>query len=500
MNSTKIKPHGSAFTYIESEHLDIIKRMLTIEKENWRYDYLIRIGRASKDVEFFRDHKDGIIIQTGHMDLPHIRELLNLEDIEFNIDPKISEKVLDIIQNGDGVSGPLPFIPRDYQISATMEALTKKTCMSIMCTGSGKSLTISLALEFFRREGLKGALIVPNINLLTQFRSDIKSYNLMQVYQGIQKAGNGDKARALSEDKFVLITTWQSLMNLDVEILEGLDFIICDEVHRFSSECTSKLVLGSLGAKYKLGFTGTLPAAKTQKMTVLGLFGMPNYIISSNELIKLGLGTAIVIHGIKLMHRALESQAISKYSEYIDRVKFLIQIKERNTLIATLAKKLKDKNQGSTLILYTLIEHGELIYKEITNEEIRGGKDCLERQKELGIFFMTGKTKAKDREYMRNAMEENPEAILIANYSLLSTGVNIKSLRYAIFASPLKSYTAIVQSLGRGIRVADDKELFEVYDIADHFSGISTFDNSFKARKKIYEGQKFEFSEKKIKM
>lgn len=322
----------------------------------------------------------------------------------------------------------------------------------------------------------------------------------MQVYQGIQKAGNGDKARALSEDKFVLITTWQSLMNLDVEILEGLDFIICDEVHRFSSECTSKLVLGSLGAKYKLGFTGTLPAAKTQKMTVLGLFGMPNYIISSNELIKLGLGTAIVIHGIKLMHRALESQAISKYSEYIDRVKFLIQIKERNTLIATLAKKLKDKNQGSTLILYTLIEHGELIYKEITNEEIRGGKDCLERQKELGIFFMTGKTKAKDREYMRNAMEENPEAILIANYSLLSTGVNIKSLRYAIFASPLKSYTAIVQSLGRGIRVADDKELFEVYDIADHFSGISTFDNSFKARKKIYEGQKFEFSEKKIKM
>ena len=161
-------------------------------------------------------------------------------------------------------------------------------------------------------------------------------------------------------------------------------------------------------------------------MTVLGLFGLPNYIISSSELIKMKLGTPIHIHGIKLQHTAQDAQEISNWSEYLDRVKYLIQIPKRNELIAKLTKSLQAKNHGSTLILYTLIEHGEQLYCNITGlSEV----PSLPEQKELGIFFMTGKTKAKDREYMRNAMNDNPQAILIANYSLLSTGVNIKALR-----------------------------------------------------------------------
>lgn len=486
----KIEPIDTAFTYIESPHLELLKKMLQIEKDNWRYDYLVRIGRASKDVPFFREYKSGIVAPSGLTDIPAIRELLELPPIEFHQDLQIQQDIQEIIH------ADLPFLPRDYQTKAAIEALTKEKCLSIMCTGSGKSLTIAVVLEYFRRKGLKGALIVPNINLLTQFSSDIKDYNLMEVHAGIQKAGDGEKAVELQEDKFVLITTWQSMMKLPRDTLEGLDFIICDEVHKFSSECTSQLVIDSKGARYKLGFTGTLPASKVQKMTVLGLFGLPNYIISSSELIKMKLGTPIHIHGIKLQHTAQDAQEISNWSEYLNRVKYLIQIPKRNELIAKLTKSLQAKNHGSTLILYTLIEHGEQLYCNITGlSEV----PSLPEQKELGIFFMTGKTKAKDREYMRNAMNDNPQAILIANYSLLSTGVNIKALRYAIFAAPLKSYTAIVQSLGRGIRVSNNKDIFEVYDIADHFANMRTFDNSYRARKKIYEGQNFDFDERKVK-
>lgn len=488
----KIERLDNAFTYLEgpAKSLNLVKKMLTVEKDNWRYDYLVRIGRASKDVEFFREYKNGIVVPNGHLEIPYIAEVCGLPEVEFNQDEEIRKEIEDI-------STLIPFSPRGYQAKAAIESLTKKNSLSIMCTGSGKSLTISLILEYFRRKSLKGALIVPNINLLTQFSSDIKSYNLLDVHAGIQKAGDGVKAAELQPGKFLLITTWQSLMNLPRDTLEGLDFIICDEVHRFSSDCTSQLVIDSKGALYKMGFTGTLPSSKTQKMQVLGLFGLPNYLISSAELIEMKLGTPICIHGIKLQHTAENAKAIGVYSEYIDRIKYLIGIQERTALIAKLAKSLRSKSQGSTLILYTLIEHGESIYCEIT-----GLKEVpdLPTQKELGIFFMTGKVKAKDREYMRNAMDENPEAILIANYSLLSTGVNIKALRYGIFAAPLKSYTAIVQSLGRGIRTSAEKDVFEVYDIADHFAGIGTFDSSYRARKKIYNNQKFAFDEKKIKM
>ena len=77
---------------------------------------------------------------------------------------------------------------------------------------------------------------------------------------------------------------------------------------------------------------------------------------------------------------------------------------------------------------------------------------------------MSGQSSAKDREAIRHLMDEDPEAILVANYALLSTGVNIKSLRYAIFASPVKSGVVVAQSLGRGIRLNEGKQTFNVYD------------------------------------
>lgn len=495
------------------DRLEMLKDVLRIEKPGWQFDFLIRIGRADKYEYFYAETEDGLRVASGVLELPEIREILGLPDIEGleelhkikELDTPIESLALqaswdknraiveEIIEGCN-----LPFPARPYQVLATIKSLTKGIGLMKMCTGSGKSFTISILLEYFRRQGLKGALIVPNINLLTQFASDIKSYNLPDLHKSIIKFGGGGKKTKEPGDIVggeLILTTWQSLKNLGDDLIQSLDYIICDEVHRFSSECTSKLVLDSRNAKYKLGFTGSIPKEKTSRMTLTGLFGMEFDIINSAELIEMGLGTPIKIHGIKLVHTLENSQKIRKYMDYLDRVKFIAKIEARNDLICRLSKLLASKSAGSTLILYTLIDHGVSIYKEITGEE----PGDFERQKELGVFFMEGSVKAKEREAMRNAMDEMSNAIMIANYSLLSTGVNIKSLRYAIFASPLKSYTAIVQSLGRGIRVSSGKEVFEVYDLVDSFPGsISTFVNSSVARKKIYKEQKFEFIERAV--
>ena len=64
---------------------------------------------------------------------------------------------------------------------------------------------------------------------------------------------------------------------------------------------------------------------------------------------------------------------------------------------------------------------------------------------------------------------ERPGSILVANYSILSTGVNIKKLHNLILASPLKSYTTITQSIGRLMRLHPDKSEANVYDLVDDF-------------------------------
>jgi type I site-specific restriction endonuclease len=60
--------------------------------------------------------------------------------------------------------------------------------------------------------------------------------------------------------------------------------------------------------------------------------------------------------------------------------------------------------------------------------------------------------------------------ILVSNYQLLSTGISIKRLFNAILASPLKAYTTITQTIGRGLRLHPDKKLFNLYDVIDNFS------------------------------
>lgn len=60
-------------------------------------------------------------------------------------------------------------------------------------------------------------------------------------------------------------------------------------------------------------------------------------------------------------------------------------------------------------------------------------------------------------------------SILIAPYPVMSTGINIRNLHTLVFASPLKAFTTISQSLGRLMRKHKDKKESIVIDIVDNF-------------------------------
>jgi len=64
---------------------------------------------------------------------------------------------------------------------------------------------------------------------------------------------------------------------------------------------------------------------------------------------------------------------------------------------------------------------------------------------------------------------ERPGSILISNYQILSTGVNLKRLHNLVLAAPLKSYTTITQSIGRMMRLHPDKKEANIFDCVDNF-------------------------------
>ena len=350
---------------------------------------------------------------------------------------------------------------------------------------SGKSLGISLILEFFRRKGLKGILVVPNINLLTQFRSDIESYGLKELLDEVQLLGNGNESDFKTT---VTITTWQSMIDHIKEVKP--DFIICDEVHKESGDVVSSILKESMNTKIKLGFTGTLPEDPIAKMTLLGLFGEPYTVITAKELIQRGLATPVKIKSVFLNYSKPEITMFRELKDYQKQLKYIKDHEKRLEIILKIALGMRQKDKN-TLILYQHTEHGKQIYSEIFKKLFPGeeltekdltGKNAFEFQKDHNLFFMNGEVKGHIREKQRNLLEEVSGSILIAPYQVMSTGVNLRNLHFLILASPLKAFTTISQSLGRLMRKHPSKTEAIIFDIVDNLGKNCIFMKQYKHR------------------
>ena len=506
MEYKKVNESYYAIQGSKEEHLSIYN-FLKAERSNAKYDRMVQRGFRSRYTYFTRkiinNGQETLIVYYGHVQLLH--------NAKFNILPEnnatayTKDEILDFISQYKSI---LPFEPYDYQINGIVNGLTNFKLIQQLCTSSGKSLIISMIIEFFRIHNKKGLLIVPNINLLTQFKNDIKSYNLIDLYNEVDILGNGKKS---DFTKALTICTWQSLQKIRTDLKDiNPDYIICDEVHRMSSDVTSDILLQSINTKIKLGFTGTLPDDACARMILLGLFGIPKVIITSKELIERGLGTPIYVNSIIFKHDQSTCNMLTSTSDYHALLQIIKDCESRSRMLYKIVINAFHKNK-TQLVLFSHTEHGKKIfidlYRELYNINIEEknivSKDSLEFQKQYKIYFMNGETSARDRECIRNLMEEQDGALLVANYSLMSTGANIKRLEVLTFASPLKAFTTIAQSVGRLMRLHKDKEKSIIYDIVDDYgdrkhSGI--FYNQYKNRlKTCYTLEGFDIKEIEVK-
>lgn len=254
--------------------------------------------------------------------------------------------------------------------------------------------------------------------------------------------------------------------------------VLVHNCHRFASEVTSDIIQRCTTTPIRLGFTGTLPENPVDKMTLLGLFGEPYTVITAKELIDRGLGCPVSIKSVILNYDNESKAEFRECTDYQKQLQYIIDHQKRNELIVKICTGLSLKNQNS-LVLFQRTNHGKqlfidimkVLYPEVTveNKDIVG-KKSLEFQKQYNVFFLNGEQDSKTREEVRHILEDIPNAILVSNFALLSTGVSIKALKNLILASPMKAFTTVSQSLGRLMRLHKDKKEAFVYDIVDNFS------------------------------
>jgi len=369
---------------------------------------------------------------------------------------------------------------RDYQLEAVQHAISKNRALLVSPTASGKSLIIYALVRYYHMMGLKTLILVPTTSLVEQMYSDFEDYGwspgtyCQKIYQGHDKKITKD----------VAISTWQSIYKMPKKYFEQFGCVIGDEAHLFKAKSLTGIMTKLYQCKYRFGLTGTLDGTQTHQLILEGLFGPVDNVVTTKELMD-----KKTLANLKIKCVVLKHSPIREKMTYAEELEYLVTNSARNKFIIDLCCNIS----GNTLCLFQLVEkHGKILYEEIS-------KIAKDRK----IFFVYGGVNSLEREKIREIVENEKDAIIIASFGTFSTGINIRNLHNIVFASPSKSKIRVLQSIGRGLRATKNKLGVLVFDIADDMSYKERRNftlNHFSERINIYNEQQFNYEISKVKL
>jgi superfamily II DNA or RNA helicase len=157
-------------------------------------------------------------------------------------------------------------------------------------------------------------------------------------------------------------------------------------------------------------------------------------------------------------------------------LKYLLEQDNRLDEIANIIDKIKES--GNTLILVDRITAGKELVKRLPNS-----------------VFVSGTTSNKKRkeEYAEVAVQD--EKIIVATYGVAAVGINIPRIFNLVFIEPGKSFVRVIQSIGRGLRKAEDKDFVQIWDIT---SSCKFSKRHLTQRKAFYKEANYPFTMEKL--
>ena len=411
-------------------------------------------------------------------------EIVDVEDPVYGL-PRSTEQVdLSYINDLSFSSKGHPIEPRDYQLEAVSHALTNRRSLLLSPTASGKSLIIYMICRWFlQNHDSKILIIVPTTSLVEQMYSDFEDYasadDTFSVSDTCQKIYGGKEKTA---DSRIVISTWQSIYKLQKPWFQKFGCVIGDEAHNFKAKSLTSILTKPEEAEYRFGTTGTLDGTNTHKLVLEGLFGPVKQVTSTRELMDSGSLASLNVN-ILLLQYPEEVRKAVKGSKYHEEIEFIVMNEQRNKFIRNLALD----QTGNTLVLFQYVEkHGKPLHDLIR-------KKAADNRH---VFYVSGETDVEGREQVRQITEKENDAIIVASQGVFSTGVNIRNIHNIIFASPSKSQIRVLQSIGRGLRKADDGRDTKLFDLADdlHWGKSKNYTLNHSAERiKIYSKEKFNF-------
>jgi superfamily II DNA or RNA helicase len=365
-----------------------------------------------------------------------------------------------------------PITLRDYQVEIINDFLTNPQCIQEVATGAGKTImtaSLSASVEPYGRS----IVIVPNKSLVTQTEADYRNLGLdVGVYFGDRKEFG----------KTHTICTWQSLNVLlkntksgvgeatIQDFIEGVVCVMVDEVHMAKAEALKTLLTGVMSQiPIRWGLTGTIPKEKFESQALMVSLGPVISKLSASELQSQGVLAQCHVNVVQLIDHV-------EYSNYQSELKYLLEESGRLDTIANVIRQVRQT--GNTLVLVDRIAAGQALVERLGD-----------------AVFVSGATKANDRKEEYDDFAVNDDKVAVATYGVAAVGINIPRIFNLVLLEPGKSFVRVIQSIGRGIRRAEDKDFVQIWDIT---STCKFAKRHLAKRKQFYKEANYPFSQEKL--
>ena len=440
-----------------------------------------KLGRWDGKVAFFGiggsgyvNHLDVVcdILQKNSVEIVDIDDRRQPIKLEFN-------HVTETYWKDQGVCWPEghpaegeDIILRDYQVEAINNFLDHPQSLQQIATGAGKTITTATLSHMIEPYG-RSLIIVPNKSLVEQTEEDYINCGLdVGVYFGDRKMLG----------KTHTICTWQSLNILDkknkdgsavlslAEFLDGVSTVIVDEVHQAKAEVLKNLLTRNLkNAPIRWGLTGTVPREKFEFESIHASLGPVIGQISAKSLQDKGVLSQCHVNVCQLIDTVA-------HADYQGELKYLTSDPARLEYIAKMMNKVA--LGGNTLILVDRISAGQTLAELMP-----------------GSTFVSGSVKVKDRKETYDTIREGTNEVIIATYGVAAVGLNIPRIFNLVLLEPGKSFVRVIQSIGRGVRKAKDKDFVQIWDLT---STCKFAKRHLTQRKKFYKEAEYPFTIEKI--
>ncbi|MDO4481899.1 MAG: DUF3427 domain-containing protein [Bacillota bacterium] len=341
----------------------------------------------------------------------------------------------------------------------------------VAATGTGKTVISALDYKRFAKNNpdkpCRLLFVAHREEILKQslytFRAVLKDANFGEMFVGSYKPDSIDNL-------FISIQTFNSQNFTNKNSPQFYDYIIVDEFHHAAAPTYQKL-LNYYKPSILLGLTAT--PERMDGKSILPYFN--NRIAAEIRLPEaidrkllcpfqyFGVTDTVDLDTLKWSVGGYDKGELSK----IYTLSGAIANRRADHVVSSLLKYVTDIDEVKGLGFCVSVEHAEFMCRYFNEHNIQS-------------MFLTGKSSDEERKTAKQKLVSG-EVRFIFVVDIYNEGVDIPEVNTVLFLRPTESLTVFLQQLGRGLRLADNKECLTVLDFVGQANKKYNFEDKFAA-------------------